>query len=507
VSHLAPVHGLWLLLLGGALAGWLVGTAVPQGIRDGGIEFHRQPYLTHWEQEPWEVSDARPLTVPWVYGDFDLQMDVELAAGVTLDLLLRRVELRQIGNRLEPFHGRFTTLRLSADRGGEPWFARERLLLGDRDAAGAELASGVMATVWVAARGRQLEGNVAGRRLPPFVADDVHGSFVLVARGGTATVKTLHIHPRGVPPAWLWSPWTWLGFGMLGGLLLWTGVLAFGGSALAGGLGYAGAAWLAVRWLAGAVPPLWHPPPAALLALLGAATCCALVGVGRRRCRWLWPAVALGLLWLVPPLHLDEGALDRLFGPCAGSALVEAHAQRVRSGSEICGIHDVAPVAHRVFLLGGELVYGLDAPERHLELLLTGGLRVAMQARVDVPCLATADGWSGQQWALFERFYQGYRPDVIVLGIAALEGDPDPATGTIRSRPGDLARTIAAARAWCAAHDAHLVLFAAPGVAGDYLDVLRQAAAAGLPLVTADPGDDRPEQSLELGAVIAPLRR
>ncbi|MCA8974412.1 MAG: hypothetical protein KDC98_06805 [Planctomycetes bacterium] len=493
--------GTLFVVVCGALAGWITGGVVPAAIRDGKIELRQVPYAARWDDEPFVIDPTHRLDVPWAYADFDLQMDVELGEGATLDLLMRRVEPRFVDEYLEPFHGRFSALRLSADRGGEPWFSRDRLLLGDHDAAGAELASGYTATVWVKGRGRRLEANVAGKPLPGFLAADNFGSFLFAARGGTAVLKGISITSRGQPRAWLWSRWLWLGLGALAGLVVRALGLVIGLSAFKSGVFFAFGAWIVARAFGPLVLPLSHPAPGTLMAMLASAGC--ITGLLSERYRIKLPAAALafGLLYLAPSFARDDRALDAIFGPKAGSALAEAHAQLVRGPLEI---HDVRAAERRVFLLGGEQVYGMTEDTLHLEPLLKGDLRVAKQQRVDVPCLSTPDGHAAQQWELFSRFYTEYRPQVIVLGIGPYEGDPDPATGVPRSYPSDVERTIAKAREYCAGHAAHLVLFAAKGVAADFLAVLEKEAGRGTPLVIAG-DDDHPTLSRRLADVIAPL--
>lgn len=491
--------GSLFVVLCGLGVGWLVGAIVPAAIRDGALELRRQPYQANWEAEPFVIDDSRRLDVPWQFADFDLQMDVELGAGTSLDLVARRVEPRMIGSRFEQFHGRFTALRLSAGRGGEPWFTRDRLLLGGGTAAGADLAPGITATVWVEGRGRTLTANIAGKKLPPFASADTYGAFTFIAHGGTAVLKNISIVSCGQPDAWLWSSWTWLAFGLLAGVLVRAvGLVAGHGALLQGVL-----LLLPVGTVAGwrlEVAPLWHPWPSVLWLLLGTAVCAGLAG----RRRWSLPMIAavIALGWLSPSLERDEADIDALFGPKAGSALAEAHAQLVRGPFMI---HDVSPAEARVFLLGGQLVYGMHGSTQHLEALLAGDLRVASGKRVDVPCLPTVDGHPTQQWAMFERFYRGYAPNVIVFAVAGEEGSVVTEAGVPRTRPGDLERTLAAVREYCAGSGARLVLLAGAGLSPALAAVLRNETGRGATLLAEKAGEPRPELSRRLTAAIAPL--
>jgi len=500
MRSLLSVGSLFVLLCGLAL-GWLIGGIVPEPIRNGDLEFRRTPYAGTWEDEPFVIDPTRRFEVPWQFADFDLHMDVELGEGVTFDLLMRRVEPRMIGSQLDyrQFHGRFVALRLTADRSGDPWFTRERLLLGDPDAGGVDLAPGHTATVWLKGRGRHLEANVAGRKLPAFEAEDECGAFLFVVHGGTAVLKSLSIVPLGQPYAWLWSRWLWLALGLAAALLVRLIGVACGHRAFMQGFLLLVPVGVVVI-LHVEVAPLWHPPPVALLVLLGAGACAALAD----RRRWALPMLLLVLLlgYLAPSFERDESDLDALFGEKAGSALAEAHAQLVRGPFLI---HDVGPVEGRVFLLGGQLLYGMDDDVRHLEALLAGELRIVKKKRIDVPCLPTIDGYTAQQWAMFERFYTGYRPDVIVFGVSSEEAALDPRTGKPRSYPSDVERSLAAAREYCARTGASLVLFAGAGIGDQFLAVLRQEAGRGTPLVVAGAGEDRVVLSRRLAEVIAPL--
>ena len=118
----------------GAFAGWLVCHRLPspigtheQGLRTEDYRFERKA------DKAFEVSDASWFLVPWLYGDFDLHMDVELSEGMELDILLRHVEPRPVREQSPAFHGRFSVLRLSSKASAPGWRAREEALFGPHD--------------------------------------------------------------------------------------------------------------------------------------------------------------------------------------------------------------------------------------------------------------------------------------------------------------------------------------------------------------------------------------
>ncbi|MCA8950130.1 MAG: hypothetical protein KDE27_11555, partial [Planctomycetes bacterium] len=264
-------------------------------------------------------------------------------------------------------------------------------------------------------------------------------------------------------------------------------------------------AWLVTRQTG---LPLQQPPAGALFALLGAGGAIGLSAAPRRALLLL--AAAL-LLATMPSLRADESALDEVFGPAAGSQLAEAEAQLLRGPYTI---HDARSADYRVFLLGGQLLYGRAhesaAPEEHLEVLLAGDLQVALDLaaprRVDVPCLATENAHAAQQWDVFRRFYTGYRPGVIVFGVSSFELDAAPAS-TAASHVESLGRTLTAVADYCAEHGIGLVLLADPGLPGVFRAALDRIAARGCPLVEIAAGEAPTSISKRLTAAIAPLLR
>ncbi|MFY9344833.1 MAG: hypothetical protein WAT39_20235, partial [Planctomycetota bacterium] len=362
---------------------------------------------------------------------------------------------------------------------------------------------GQRATVWIEGRGRLLRANVAGKTSPWFTADDEYGMCTLVARGGKAVVHNLTITNRGQPRAWTWSRWFWAGLGALGGLLL---------AAIAGAQGAMGRtsfhgvlapliAWLFMRQ---AATDLGWPDRAAMACVLAASLFAALTWLRTWR---FWCALAAVLLLVSSAstrLERDTAFADAWFGPRAGSQLSEAYAQLVRGPG---GLHDAGQPGKRVFLLGGQLLYDRGQPAEHLELQLATALRAATRQPVVVPCVPTVDGHAQQQWRLFTRFFTGYRPAVVVLGVGRGEDAYDEASGRPRSHRAQLVATIRAARDHCAANGAKLVLFAEAGVTPELLLAVKESEKDGVPLVVAADGEAPGPIAGRLVAVIAPLLR
>lgn len=509
------------LVLCGAFAGQRVAATLPPEPRPDEPNLETADYrLERKADDAIEITPDKWLLVPRLYADFDLQMDVELAADADLDLLVRQVEPRHVQGRIVPFHGRFTALRLTTGAEGAPWRTREELLFGERH-HGASLAPGLVATVWISGRGRELTANVAGKPLPTVTAMDDVGTFTLIARGGKAALRRLVITNRGMERAWLVDRRTWVAFGALGGLLVLAVSRALGHRSIRTAL--LGLPVALVGLLVADVvhtEPLRMPDPSALCALLGGAMVfvAGLVWLfDARRLTVVVAGLAVlggGFWWIGDTAAerlcpVDTAVLDTVFGPDAGSTLSEAHAGIVRGPFGLRGVRPPGDNGKRVMLLGGQLLYGrLRSAEEHLEPLLGGALRAALQTPVEVAALPTVDGHSAQQWALFTRFFaEGHRPNAIVLGVPAGEAAVDPATGRARSFPSNLEATVRQARAWAKANGATFVLFTESGLPVDLLDVLRAAERDGAPLVIAGADEAPAAIARRLGAVLAPLLR
>lgn len=504
---------LWFFVVCGAVAGWLVGDLVPAGLREPFL--HPQDFhLARKDGQPAEITEARWMFLPFpCAADFDLRMEVELGEGADLDVLVRLVEPRVVGGGLLPFPGRFAVLRLTTGKEGKGWRSRDEALAGERG-GGVGLAPGIGASVWIEGRGRQLTANVAGKPQGTFTADDEYGMFALLVRGGNAVVRSLDVVAKGQPMAWLWSRWTWAAGGAIGTLLL---------ALLAWRLG-AHTPWFVTTALPlplmaycmarRADLDLAFPAPQAMAAVLGG---CFLFVVARL-CRSTGPMVGLALAAAVSlgladrQLRHDNRAVDALFGPDAGSQISEAMGQLVRepdvetaNGLVRGPLLDVGQPGKRVFLLGGNQLYQRTTPAEHVALLLRRELRASTRLPVLTPCLPTEDGHSLQQVQLFRRFYTGHRPSVLVFGVPHDEMAILPISGERRSSPAQLQLALAEARAWCDGNGCRLVLFADAGLPEELLVVMREAAAAGLPLVQASDGGAPIDLARQLAAAITPL--
>src|SRR5262249_35416213 len=140
---------------------------------------------------------------PALRRDFDLDAVVELAPGASFDLVLRRLEPREVRGGALQFHGRFAVLRMSTTADGPAWRTPADALLSPP--GGVRLAPGGPASVHVEARGRELRANVAGKVLPAVLAQDEIGSLALIARDAPVAVQRLVVQPVGArrePSAW-----------------------------------------------------------------------------------------------------------------------------------------------------------------------------------------------------------------------------------------------------------------------------------------------------------------
>ncbi|MFT4511870.1 MAG: hypothetical protein ACI89X_000977 [Planctomycetota bacterium] len=524
-----------LFLVCGAIAGALAAGLVPAGLGDlSARQLAKKPFnLLRSIDDLVEVTEGKWFFEPVMFGDFDLQMDVEVSEGVELDLLLRQVEPRLVDGRLLPFAGRFSVLRLSTEGDGVGWRTRDQALLGPKG-NGVGIAPGHLATIWVQARGRELTANVAGKAQPTFEADDVYGMTALIVKGGKVVIHRMEITPRGPLSEWSWSRWTWGGIGLLGAALL--SLLALRQQSVKRLL-WAGATLVSYAWLLarGIDLDLAFPAMAgigmavALPLLLSAAVLC----MPPNKVKWLLTPLALlavlvatrqavawpGLLRSAVDVVGDgfqsvqgfvEGAarttdsteIDAVFGPKAGAQISEAHGLLVRGPT---GLADVDRDAPCVFMLGGDLLYNVGMRSDHLALLVEQQLRGMTRKPVEVPSLPTVDGYSSQQWRMFDQFFQAFRPDVVVLGIgpdecAVNEGESEP-----RSSRTALRDTIRTARKSCEQHGRQLVLFADVGVPSALMLELREQEAAGVPLVVAFEGRARIETARKLAEICQPF--
>ncbi len=493
----------WFLFCG-AVAGWLVGGMVPPGLRS--LALHQGDFhLARPVDKPLELREAKWCKLLELYGDFDLSMEVELGEGTDLDVLVRQVEPRLVDQQLLQFQGRFSVLRMTTAHDGPAWRSRDEALVAPRG-GGLSLAPGLRATVWIEARGNLVRANVAGRTTQWFRTDDVYGSTTLVVKGGKAVVYSLDVKHRGLAQAWRWSRAFWSSLGVVFALVVLAAASAFGHRPR--GFVVPLMTWLIVREYDG---ELGFPDPAALAALLA-----ALVALGFSYCTsWRLLLLLFGVALLVSPaqrtLQRDDPVVDALFGTKAGKQISEAYGQLVGGPR---GLHDIGAAGKRVFLLGGKFLYDNSAwGEPHLEPLLESKLRTATKGPVSVPCPQTEDADVVQQWRLFSTCYTAWRPEAIVLGIAADEGGA--ATGNRQqTTPARLRETLAAAKAHCAQAGTKLVLFVdarhsrygrAQGLAAPLLAEVQAAATVGVALVTAAEGDVPAAVAAKLAQTLLPL--
>lgn len=526
---------LGIFLICGGVAGVLATGLVPAGLVDlTARQLEKKPYVvTRPSDNLVEVSEDKWFLVPILYGDFDLQMDIEVSEGAELDVLLRQVEPRIVADQLLPFAGRFSVLRLSTDGDDVGWRTRDEALLGP-SGSGVNITAGHLATVWIQARGRVLTANVAGKVQPSFLAEDEYGMMAMVAKGGKAVVHRFELTPIEGPSMWQWSRWLWGTFGILGAALISLPAMVAGRRRR---LFWAGPSLVIFTWLLvrGVDLDLAFPAFAGLsmALMLPMLLAIAIVVAPKAKLKWLlaplvliaalvanrdavrWPgllgtfskavhssfAIVQSVVVNVAKVT-DSARIDAVFGPKAGAQISEAHGLLVRSPSGLIGVDKDKPC---VFMLGGQLLYDQGMPRDHLALQLGLQLRGQLRKAVEVPCLPTIDGFSSQQWRLFERFFQPFDPDVLVLGVGVDECALTEDGAGPRSSAAEMRETISAARLSCEQQGRQLVLFAAVGLANDLMLVLREQEASGLPLVVALEGRSSIDTARQLADVCKPF--
>lgn len=504
------------MLLCGFFAGWRFG-GVGLSVEAAGLR--AEPYrLMRSATDPYELTPAKWLFEPHRYGDFDLKATIELGEETTMDFLVRQVEPRLVGDVLQPFDGRFAVLRISTAAAGAAWLDREAALLGDLN-AGHKLAPGIPATLWLQARGRTLRANVAGQWLPPFEADDRYGMQTMLVRGGSAVLRNFVIEP--MPPAqpWLHARWFWGLVGAAVGIAL--AGLGVATRAKTGAVVYAGlAAAVIAHFAAGRLEPLplaMLEPRGMLEVLLGLALAAAFLVVPSRRrlpaATATFVVCVVGGGWLVangaarierPRLPAPDQAdeLAATFGTQVGNGYAEALAQRVRGD---LFVHCIGQAERNVMLLGGRLLYGsrTAAEPDSLEPYLMTALVTATGRKYDAPTLPTPDGHTAQQWRLFERFFQGYRPEAIVFGVPLDEAAAATEGGAPRSSPELLAATIERARRHAERAGCGLVLFTLEGLPAPLLAVLERMSGPEVPLVVVAAQATQSQTAEQLAAALA----
>ncbi len=460
--------------------------------------------------EPMLITPERWLSLPELRGDFDLAAQLEMGVGAELDIVLRRVDPRELQRMTLPMQGRFRVLRLSTVASSEPWRDEESALFGP--GGGLKLAAGSPATIQVEARGRSLEAIVAGKRLPVFQSADAYGAMAWIVRGGPVSLRSLTLIPRSVRstvPTW--------GVGLAAGLLVafvsvWlaVGPVRVAVAALCLALGAAAASRDAFSLL----PPLAMPEAASegLVCVVGLPLALALLAQ-----KWIKAWVVMGLVAggaLASLPHRLESArfpplprIDEVFGEVAGDQPLAALAQRIPGA---LAIHTLDAKRRRVFLLGGQLLYQRGAgPTDHVETQLLAALRES-GADVDVVALPTIDGWTRQQWSLFHGFYQQFAPEVLVFGlprdedatVVDAQGRQAP-----RSTAEGLREVLDEVHGWCGENGTRLVLLADPDAPAALVDVLESAAASweDVALVSPPPAAQPAGFAAALARVVAPL--
>ena len=505
---------LGVLLACGLGAGWSLGGLVPDGLVElCDREVVDRPFeLT----EPARVTEQRWFFLPQLWGDFDLQMDLELGEGAEVDVLLRQVEPRFVDEVMVPFTGRFSTLRISSEGDGPGWRSREAALFGPRG-GGVGVEPGRPATVWIEARGATLTANVSGKRQATLEADDVYGMFTVLVRGGDAVIHGLRIDARPIAGLWRWQKWAWIAAGAAAALLV-----AAAASLLSERppLGVAGGALLGVTVVLcrGVELPLLFPDVAVMVSMLAGATVVAvLVAALRGRASLVATlplavallALGIGPQWFAGHVARSLGQsasaeVDAVFGADSGEQPSKALGQLVRTPRAIV---DREKRGRRVFLLGGEWLYNRAAPSDQIGLQLGAKLRAAFGPGAEALSLPTVEAYSAQQWRLFDGFYQGFEPDVLVFGVGATDAGRDPETGELLTSPDDLRQTLARVRDDCDARDRGLVLFVDTGTTRALREVVRGFAGARYPVVELTDELPRAEVARRLFDAVEPLLR
>jgi len=530
--------------------GGLAGHWLARPVRTPLPPVHDQAFrLAERERDPLRVTVARPLLLPYCFGDCDLLATVAVPAGGELDVALRRLDLA--GG-----HGRFALLRLSATDEGWPWRTREQALFG-AESGGARVAPGLPASIRLEVRGKTARANVAGRWLPPFATDDDRGSFAFVVRGGEAEVSHLQVLPLSrseLPyPAWI--------AGALCGLALSLASRARGRARARWWRSYA--ALLLLPLLCGAARALLTPAlvvgaevgTPGLLCLLAAAAVAglALAHLGRPRAlAWLGLGVLGAGLAFEGFCRLEQRRLvalldprlDLYFGLDSRQAPFDALAKLLHGKN---AVHTADPQLGRAIVpgtvdtlrlvfLGGEAMMeaNLDRAQ-HLAVQATAVAAQRLGRRCEAAVFPTSFPNTLQQTLLFSRFYaDAYPAACVVLGIdrwdaqregrlsvrqrsARLASGPprEPwclALDVLRGTAGDVpiaspeevAATVGEFARFCRERELPLVLATHGGLAEPYAAAVEEVAtAAHLVLVRAAMRADDTADADALGAAVA----
>jgi hypothetical protein len=463
-------------------------------------EFHVQ----RTPGNPVVVTPEKPLILPLAFADCDLQVELELAPGTTLDCVVRKAEPRRRGGDLPAFHARFALLRLATGANGDPWLDRDAALFGGAT-GGAPVPAGRRCTLAMQLRGRGMTASLDGSSLGAAVAADDWGDHAIVVRGdgAQALVHDLRIVPVAAGPL----PRDALA--LTGIYVVLAVLLLLRPQAATPWLLLAGAAAAELLLFAALAPSTSASPLGAFAAILCGVPL-ALVPLGR----WL-PVGLLGSLLLlglacyveaprVPALA--DPRLDLQFGSNSGSAPFQALSRQIEGVRAIATLGDPRP---RVLLLGGIAFWESSGqPASMPAAQLEGPLRAAIGRPASIAAPGTIDANAYQQYLLLREHLLPYRPDAILFGIAAYESEPsEPATARARagagkpwppsllwrwalprdgapaSTPAELAATLDDLHALCARERIPLLLATMDGLAAPYLDAVRAfARRSGTPL-------------------------
>ncbi len=370
---------------------------------------HDQDFrMLRGEDDAYDVRPGHPLILPFPFADFDMASDIELAADTDLDLVVRHVEpvLRDEGMPL--FHARFAAIRSSTRAEGEPVRTREDALFDRFMDGGVKLAPGRVATITLEARGRVVEGNVAGVPIPPFATTDAHGALAFVSPRGHALVHTLTV--QRVPRPLRLMP---IGLAAIGGAVLGLALAWLRGStrrALAALLAVPAVAWVGGALVLHQLVPECEPDRASvvLIALAGAPAALALARLRRPFLAALIGAVcAFAMFELatrveVPRLApFEDPRLTACFGWGSDSTPFDVLVPRLRARAEV---HVPTPSKHRVFFLGGGMLYegGADR-EDWVGPLAANAAHRSLGEPVDGVVVPTLYSCAFQQLALFQK--------------------------------------------------------------------------------------------------------
>ena len=341
----------------------------------------------------------------------------------------------------------------------------------------------------------------------------------MVARGGNAVIRSLKIDARPIDAPWRWWTSTWVGAGGVAALL------AAGAAALLSRKrqqAIAGAAMLGTVWALtrGVELPLMLPAIEGLGALLAfAAVVGAALAALRGRALWVASAAyACGLLlagsgaWGLAAAGRVEALLgapdpaqvEAVFGVDSGEQPSKALGKLVRMPN---GLVSQPKRGKRAFLLGGEWLYNRGEPGEHVGLQLGSLLKGRFGAGSDALSLPTVDGFSAQQWRMFDGFYQDFSPDVLVFGVGATEVASTQGRGPLRTTAASLSETLRAVGEDCRARGRVLVLFLDVDTPQSLRAAARSFAGEGVPVVELTDELPRAEVARRLYDAVEPLLR